>query len=374
MKASFFLEELKKRGIDKIAGVPDSTLKSFCDTVKFQEDNLRHYVTVNEGAAIGLAVGNFLADGRPMCVYMQNSGLGNIVNPLTSLANKKIYGIPILFVIGWRGEPGVKDEPQHIFQGEITCELLEVLDIPYSVMDENTSQEQLVGMLEKAWKAFEEERQYALVVKKGTFEPERKYAWSNGYTLNREECLGIILERMPSNVGIVSTTGKISRELYEQSNLQYGHHDNLFMSVGGMGYASMIAFGIAQAKKEQKIVCIDGDGAVLMHMGNLAFLGEQKPGNFYHIVINNEAHESVGAMPTGCRDVSVASVAKAVGYRQTMTITEKEDLEKIGALISEEKGPILIEVKVSLESRADLGRPKESAMENRNKFMKYMRK
>lgn len=372
MKAREFLESINKRGIQKIAGVPDSTLKQFCDELQFQGEVFSHDVTANEGAAVGIAVGSYLGSGRPACVYMQNSGLGNIVNPLTSLANIDVYGIPMLFVIGWRGEPGVKDEPQHVFQGKITCEMLEVLQVPYTVIDEQTTLEELEQILDKAWDAFAKNIQYAIVVKKGTFAKDREHIWENGFALNREEALGTILESIPSDACIVSTTGKISRELYEQSDARKGNHDNLFMSVGGMGHASMIALGVAGEQKDRKVICVDGDGATLMHMGSLAFVASQAPENLYHVVINNQAHESVGAMPTGCMNIPIAEVARTVGYKYTTRITTMEQLQEIQNVIETKQGPCLFEVMVGLDSRADLGRPKESARENKESFMKYL--
>lgn len=374
MKARDFLEAINKRGVQKIAGVPDSTLKQFCDELQFQGDVFSHDVTANEGAAVGIAVGSFLGSGKPACVYMQNSGLGNIVNPLTSLANIDVYGIPMLFVIGWRGEPGVKDEPQHVFQGKITCEMLEVLQVPYTVIDDQTTLEELEQILDKAWDSFAQNNQYAIVVKKGTFAKDREHVWENGFALNREEALGTILESIPSDACIVSTTGKISRELYEQSDARKGNHDNLFMSVGGMGHASMIALGVAGEQKDRKVICVDGDGATLMHMGSLAFVASQAPENFYHVVINNQAHESVGAMPTGCMNIPIAEVARTVGYKYTTRITTMEQLKEIQQVIETQSGPCLFEVMVGLDSRADLGRPKESARENKESFMEYLKK
>lgn len=372
MKAREFLEAIHSRGIDKIAGVPDSTLKQFCDELQFQNDVFSHDVTANEGAAVGIAVGSFLGSGKPACVYMQNSGLGNIVNPLTSLAHTDVYGIPMLYVIGWRGEPGVKDEPQHVFMGKVTCKMLEVLDVAYSIIDKNTTLEELDEILNQAWAAFAQNQQYAIVVKKGTFEKDREHIWENGHELNRENALRVILDCLPKDTAIVSTTGKISRELYEQSDAGFGNHDNLFMSVGGMGHASMIALGVAEAQKNRKVICVDGDGATLMHMGSLAFVGAKAQENFYHIVINNQAHESVGAMPTGCMNIEIAEMARTVGYRYATRITTIEQLQKIGDMIAKKQGPCLFEVMVGLDSRADLGRPKESARENKESFMKYL--
>lgn len=372
MKASKLLEALEKMGIHTITGVPDSTLKQFCDGLQNYKGAIRHYVTANEGAAVGVSIGSYLADGKPACVYMQNSGIGNAVNPIASLVNRDVYGIPMLFIVGWRGESGIKDEPQHVFQGKITCELFDVLSIPYEVIDENTTWEELENILQKASKELSREEQFALIVKKGTFEKEEKFVWNNGNELVREQALGTILQELPRDVLYVSTTGKISRELYEQSNAMYGGHDNIFMTVGGMGHASMIALGIANEKTDKKIVCIDGDGAALMHMGALALIASQAPANFYHIVINNQAHESVGAMPTGCQKTDFCKIAEVAGYKWTRKVNNLEDLKEALTMMQQQTGPVLLEIMVSLDSRADLGRPKESARENKETFMKQV--
>lgn len=374
MKADKLLQALEQRGIHTIIGVPDSTLKQFCDGLQNYKGNINHYVPVNEGAAVGLAVGSYLADGKPACVYMQNSGIGNAVNPIASLANRDVYGIPMLFLVGWRGEPGVKDEPQHVFQGKITCKLFEVLSIPYEVIDKDTTWEQMESILTEAFETLSGGEQFAIIVRKGTFEKDVPYTWENGNTLNREEALATILKEGGHEAVLVSTTGKISRELYEQSDALYGTHENIFMTVGGMGHASMIALGIAKKRPEEKIICIDGDGAALMHMGALAFISSQSPENFVHIIINNQSHESVGAMPTGCQKVNFSELAKNVGYSWTIRVSTLEELTKVLHNIDEQKGPILVEVLVSLDSRADLGRPRESARENKEAFMEYILK
>lgn len=372
MKAARLLSCLEKMGIDTIAGVPDSTLKQFCDGVQTYQGGLKHYVTANEGAAVGLAIGSFLASGKPACVYMQNSGIGNAVNPLASLANSDVYGVPILFIVGWRGEPGVKDEPQHVFQGKITCELFETLAVPYSVIDQNTTDEEMDAILREADKTLAQGDQFAVIVKKGTFEKAEPFTWLNGNVMRREEVLGHMLRVLPRDTVIVSTTGKISRELYEQSDAIYGNHENIFMTVGGMGHASMIALGIAEKKPDKRVVCIDGDGAALMHMGALPFIAARAPRNFFHIVINNQAHESVGAMPTGCQQAEFAQIAKAAGYRAADKLNTIEEVDRIGKRVGEEAGPVLWEIPVSLEVRADLGRPKESARENKEGFMVFL--
>ena len=374
MKADKLLQALEQRGIHTIIGVPDSTLKQFCDGLQNYKGNINHYVPVNEGAAVGLAVGSYLADGKPACVYMQNSGIGNAVNPIASLANRDVYGIPMLFLVGWRGEPGVKDEPQHVFQGKITCKLFEVLSIPYEVIDKDTTWEQMESILTEAFETLSGGEQFAIIVRKGTFEKDVPYTWENGNTLNREEALATILKEGGHEAILVSTTGKISREVYEQSDALYGTHENIFMTVGGMGHASMIALGIAKKRPKEKIMCIDGDGAALMHMGALAFISSQSPENFVHIIINNQSHESVGAMPTGCQKVNFSELAKNVGYSWTICVSTLEELTKVLHNIDEQKGPILVEVLVSLDSRADLGRPRESARENKEAFMEYILK
>ncbi len=374
MKAQDLLNKIESMGISVVAGVPDSTLKQFCDGLQMYKGNLKHYTTANEGAAVGLAVGTYLASGKPACVYMQNSGQGNIINPLASLANKDVYGIPILFIVGWRGEPGVKDEPQHKYQGKVTKELFDVMSVPYSVIDENTTWEEMEEILDKAWDIMKNDMQYALIVKKGTFESADKFKWDNGNAMNREWVLGEVLKMLPQDARIVSTTGKISRELYQQSNDIRGNHDALFMTVGGMGHASMIAFGIAQNDINKRVYCVDGDGAVLMHMGAIPFIAENAPENFVHIVINNQAHESVGSMPTGCQHANISELAKTAGYKATKRIKTPEELKLMADELADIKGPAMYEIMVSLDSRADLCRPAESAMENRDSFMDFIKK
>lgn len=374
MKAFELLQQIEKMGIEVIAGVPDSTLKQFCDGLQLYEGHFRHYVTANEGAAVGLAVGTFLASGKPACIYMQNSGIGNAVNPIASLANGDVYGIPMLLIVGWRGEPGVKDEPQHVFQGKITCKLFDTMEIPYAVVDAGTTKEEMLAVLGDAQRHLHENRQFAVIVKKGTFEADKKFFWENGNRLVREQVLGRILEMAQGKACIVSTTGKISRELYEQSNRLFGSHDSVFMTVGGMGHASMIAFGIAQERAGEKVICIDGDGAVLMHMGALAFIASHAPENYIHIVLNNQAHESVGAMPTDCGQTDFAALARAAGYAHAERISDEAGLAAIQEGLTQGRGPIFYEIMVSLDSRADLSRPAETARENRDRFMEGLGK
>lgn len=372
MNVEVFVQHLKNMGIDSLIGVPDSTLKVFCDYVNSEGSNVfNHFVPANEGAAVGLAVGNYLATGRPACVYMQNSGIGNIVNPVTSIAHADVYDIPMLFLIGWRGEPGKKDEPQHKFMGRITESIFDVLEIGHEVIGEETTDEELGDILLKAAAALKKNRQYAVIIKKNTFEDRKFSDYANEHKLVREKAIDTILESLNKDDVIISTTGKISREVYEESDRLLGDHKQAFLTVGGMGHASMIALGYAKQRPDKKVFCIDGDGAVLMHMGSLAFLAKQSPDNMVHICLNNEAHESVGGMPTGAAGISYAEIAKSCGYPIVNCVTTQEELKLAMDAAKNNNKLTFVEVMVAMESRADLGRPKESAVENKENFMEY---
>lgn len=371
MRAETFVESIKSLGITTITGVPDSALQPFCNYLNKGEHDFSHFVPANEGAAVGIAIGTYLATGKPACVYMQNSGIGNIVNPVTSLANQAVYDIPMLFVIGWRGEPGKKDEPQHRFMGEITEDILEVLAIPHAVLNAEMSEEEVKQLFVQAEQALKEHKQYAIIVKRDALEAESGKSYENSYTLGREDAIAEIIKSVSTEDIIVSTTGKISREVYEQCDKIVGHHKQAFLTVGGMGHAGMIAFGIANQRKDKKVYCLEGDGAVLMHMGELAFLAKQGPENYVHICLNNDAHESVGGMPTGAVGQDFYKVAEKCGYRYAVCVDNMEDLKEELKKAKSQKGPVFLEIKVKIGARADLGRPKETAVENRDNFMGY---
>ncbi len=365
-----YVRKLKELGIETITGVPDSTLQVFCGFIGEEDSFPCHITAANEGAAIGIAIGEYLATGKPACVYMQNSGLGNTVNPLTSLAHTDVYGIPVLLMVGWRGEPGTKDEPQHKYMGKITPDLLEVLGIRYSVITGDTTEEEL----EKAFRNVKEDllknRQYALVIRKGAFQKTDGAGYKNDFILGREEAVSEIAGWLEERDLVVSTTGKISREMYEQSDRKIGDHRQTFLTVGGMGHANMIACQIAKRLPERRIICLDGDGALLMHMGNMAVVGEQNPGNLVHICLNNRAHESVGGMPTGAPGLKFCEMAEAAGYRKVFCVKDKEGLREKLSNIRGEQTLTFLEIMVSLGAREDLGRPKETAEENKKSFMK----
>jgi len=368
IEAAYFYNKLVEKGVGFFSGVPDSLLKDFCAYITDHADKINHIIAVNEGAAVGLACGYHLATGRIPLVYMQNSGIGNAVNPLLSLADNEVYRIPVVLVIGWRGEPGVHDEPQHIKQGKVTCSLLESMGIPYAVLekDENSVNSQI----ETCFKTISETgSSYALVIRKDTFAPySLQKKEEHEAVMTREEAI----EEIAAGCGgiIVSTTGMISRELYELRDKTASGHERDFLTVGSMGHASSIALSIALQKPELQVTCLDGDGAALMHMGSLAAIGTQKPRNYCHIVLNNGAHDSVGGQPTIAPFIDIPAAARACGYIHVYQAKTKEELKNI--LAKKNEGLTFIEVKVKKGARKDLGRPKTTPQENKAAFMKYI--
>lgn len=351
-------------------GVPDSTLSHFSGAL-IHSPEFSHHVCPNEGTAVGVVTGIYLATGAPACVYMQNSGLGNSMNPVTSLLNRKIYDIPMLFVVGWRGEPTTKDEPQHRFMGKITRVTLDLLEIEHAVISKETNQGELDMIFRKASASLRSNKQYAIVVKRGALAAEEVANYANSHGLIREKAITMILGTVEPTEIVVSTTGKISREVYEYNVLSRGLNGQAFLTVGGMGHASAIALGIANNIADRKVYCLDGDGAILMHMGSLAQIAKQQPGNFIHICLNNEAHESVGGMPTCAVGVDFAGIASACGYPYVFTVKSETELNEALMEVRKLNKLCFIEILVALSSRPDLGRPKESAVENRVNFMKY---
>lgn len=372
MHVKDFIDEMKLIGIDTLVGIPDSTLKQLCVYINSMKDgDIFHYVPANEGAAVGIAIGSYLSSGKPACIYMQNSGLGNVINPLTSLAHQDVYGIPALFLIGWRGEPGIHDEPQHKFMGRVTCDLLSCMEIKFRIIDANMDQGQLRAIFKEAMMEMALNRQFAIIVKKDTFIADSQGDYTNPYILHREDAIKMMASCWEENDLIVSSTGKISRELYEISKQLNKNQGRSFMTVGGMGHASMIAFGVAVKKTWNRVYCLDGDGAVLMHMGALAFIGKQAQSNLVHVCLNNEAHESVGGMPTGAVGVNYSEIASTCGYKKVYSVSDPETMRDCMDKIKVDWQLTFLEVKVAMDSREDLGRPKEPASQNKSRFMEY---
>ncbi len=359
-------------GSDFFTGVPDSQLKALCDYL-MDHFNIsdRHMIAANEGNCTAIAAGYHLATGKTPVVYLQNSGIGNIINPVASLLNDKVYAIPCIFVVGWRGEPGLHDEPQHVYQGEVTVKLLEDMDVATFVISKETTEAELTSKMNEFKILLNAGKSVAFVIRKGALTCDAKVSYKNGYEMKREE----IIERIVSVTGedpIISTTGKASRELFEIREKNGQSHKYDFLTVGSMGHSSSIALGIALNKPKTKIWCIDGDGAVLMHMGAMAVIGSNRPGNLVHVVINNGAHETVGGMPTVAEDINLVQIAQGCGYPRAVTVDCFEDLEAELEKAKAAKELTLIEVKCSIGARDDLGRPTTTARENKENFMKYL--
>lgn len=369
-----FIKSLQGNGVNFFAGVPDSLLKNVCAYITDNVSADRNIITANEGSAIGVAAGHYLTTRELPLVYMQNSGIGNAVNPLLSLADEKVYSIPVLLMIGWRGEPGVHDEPQHVKQGAVTIELLDAMEIPHIILPEDDSDaaEAIGKIVEECRKT---SKPHAIVIKKGTFGPYKlQTKVANTNPLCREEALKCVAGNIPDDSIIVSTTGKLSRELYEYRDEKGMSHESDFLTVGSMGHSSSIALGIALAKPERKVFCFDGDGAFIMHMGAITNIGDLAPKNLVHIVFNNGAHESVGGQPTLGFGIDIPEIARACGYRHAETVSTDDDIKKALATALGSEGPALIEIKVGINSREDLGRPKTTPIENKDAFMKFIEK
>lgn len=365
-----FCNELAEKGIDFFCGVPDSLLKNLCDYIDQEYSSEQHIITANEGNAVALAMGKYMGNGNPCVVYMQNSGLGNAVNPITSLADPEVYSIPMLLIIGWRGEPGLKDEPQHVKQGQITEQQLKIMDIPYLVINQESDfSDDLNSLLETMTV---QNRPVALLVKKSTFSaPNINKTAESEYNLKREDALSILLDTFAKDDIIISTTGKTSREVFELRKAR-GELPSDFLTVGGMGHTSSIAMGVALAAPTKRVIAIDGDGSMLMHMGALPIIGNQASQNLIHIVLNNQCHESVGGQPTVAGNIDIKAIALASGYKRYACASEASSIADVLQQLDNQLGPILFEIKIAAGSRANLGRPTSSPIENKTAFMNHI--
>ncbi|MBQ2028139.1 MAG: phosphonopyruvate decarboxylase [Clostridia bacterium] len=360
-------------GSDFYTGVPDSQLKALCNYLMatYGIDPHHHVIAANEGNCTALAAGYHLATGKIPVVYMQNSGEGNIINPVASLLNDKVYAIPVVFIIGWRGEPGIHDEPQHIYQGEVTRRLLDDMDIANFVIGRDTTDEEAEKAMESFRQVLEAGKSVAFVIRKGALTDAPNVVYKNDYPMLREEIIRHIVKASGEDP-IISTTGKASRELFETRVANGQSHKYDFLTVGSMGHSSSIALGVALNKPEQRIWCVDGDGALLMHMGSMAVIGSNKPRNLIHIVINNGAHETVGGMPTVADSIDLVGIARACGYPYAVCVDNFDTLDAELEAAKTRNELSLIEVKCSIGAREDLGRPTTTALENKKNFMEYL--
>jgi len=359
--------------VSLITGVPDSVLSSLSCSFEQSLGSSGHIITANEGNAAALAMGHYMAGGGPAVVYLQNSGLGNLVNPLTSLAHADIYRLPMFLVVGWRGYPGILDEPQHLKQGRSTVEMLGLLDIPHWHLapDENP-----LPSLAAAWQEMEKNKTpVAVLVGKGAMGEAINMSTSiidgREHLLTREAAINTIVDVTNPFDALIATTGKAGRELFEVRRLRQEPIED-FLTVGGMGHASSIALGVARLQPDRRVICLDGDGAILMHMGAMAIIGSQSPKNFVHVILNNESHDSVGGQPTVAGQIDFRSLAFAVGYKSYHHATNQQELRDIWSALDETAGPALVEVAVFRGARRDLGRPTTTPEDNKLRFMKKL--
>ena len=362
-----FFEAMAARGVGFYAGVPDSLLANFCAYVDDIGGRDQHLITANEGNAVALAMGYHMATGKVAMVYMQNSGLGNTINPLTSLADPEVYKVPMLLVIGWRGEPGESDEPQHVKQGRVTLSQLDVLEIPYWVLDASCNVD---AILDAAFVGMRQRNApVALVVRKDTFAKYKpKNPSADTLTLARETALEVLLQLSNEDDLIVSTTGKTSREVFEL-RVKHGQKQRDFLTVGGMGHTASIALGVAVGQPQRRVVCLDGDGSLLMHMGCMPVIADYKPLRFIHVLLNNESHESVGGQATSAGQVDFAQLSQAVGYAGYRVANDVTSLQQAWHSLADKVGPVLLEVRIKKGSRDNLGRPTTTAEQNKLAFM-----
>ncbi len=354
---------------------PDSQLKALCNYLMhtYGIDSRHHIIAANEGNCVSLAAGYHLASGKVPVVYMQNSGEGNIINPLASLTDQEVYAIPVLILIGWRGRPGVHDEPQHVKQGKVTTGILNVMGINYEVLSKE--EDKAEKQISKAVKALQNKEVFALVIEKDTFEDYKlQSVEANNLTMSREEAIRTVASVLGETDCIVSTTGMISRELFEYRAAMNQSHERDFLTVGSMGHASQIALGIALAQPGRRVWCFDGDGAAIMHMGSMAIVANKAPKNYIHVVFNNGAHDSVGGQPTVGLKIDFPAVARAVGYKMAYSVDVKANLNSILNEVKNLVGPILVEIKVKKGNRKDLGRPTTTPIQNKEALMSFLGK
>ncbi len=357
-----FCRKLIDAGFDFFAGVPDSLLKDLCAYITKSVPSSGHIITANEGNAVSMCVGHYLSTGKCGVVYMQNSGQGNAVNPLLSLADEDVYSVPVLMIIGWRGEPGVHDEPQHKKQGKVTIPLMDAMGIGYTVLDDDAD-----SAIQKAKDAVSKSVPYAFIVRKGTFSEYASPKLISDNPLKREEALEIILSDLSDEDVVVSTTGKTSREIFEIREAKNQGHSNDFLTVGSMGHTSSIAYGIALGT-DRNVFCIDGDGSFIMHMGSLAVIGSRPLPNFKYILNDNGSHESVGGQPTCSGSLDLKSILKGFGFGRIYEASDAGELKNNMKLMKQD-GMCALILKTAPGSRSNLGRPTTTPVENKMALM-----
>lgn len=372
IRAEQLYDHLGREGISFYTGVPDSLLKNFLQYVQDHTAGEQYIITANEGLALALASGYYLQSGKLPLVYLQNSGLGNLVNPLSSLADQEMYGVPMILLIGWRGEPGIPDEPQHRKMGAITVPLLEVLGVPVFKLDQQSIDPlQIVSTAIQT--AREKQNPVALLLSADIFEKVQyeKTTIPATLSLQRESVIRELIKTLSGDETVICTTGKSGREFDEQNKAAGNKIKKYFLSVGAMGHASHIALGI-HLQNPSKTILIDGDGALLMHMGALPTISHFANKNFIHLLINNGCHESVGGQPTEAFRVDCTAIARASGYQHTFLIRNEQELNHWLQNSLSSSDTQFVEIRTNAISRPDLGRPAGDPKDWKNDFMSHL--
>ena len=357
ISSKYFLKFLLKKKINFFTGVPDSLLKFFLNELNLISKN-NNITAVNEGSAVSMAIGYYLATKKIPCVYMQNSGLGNAINPLASLAHKKVYSVPMVLIVGWRGGPSYHDEPQHKVKGKITLKLLKLLKVKYEILNNKVKNfnkfSKLIRYSEK------NSTPVAIIVEKNTFEQNKKIRIdkTKNKSVYRREIIEILLKKIKKKTKLISTTGYTSRELNQLRSQRKLYNGQDFYLVGGMGHATSVALGVA-LKTKNKVVCLDGDGSLLMHMGSLSTVGYFKNKNFLHIMFNNKSHESVGGQKVLSDQVDFKNMILSLGYKNYSLVSNKKEFNKRIDTFLNSKGPSFINILTRKGILKDLKRPSD---------------
>jgi phosphonopyruvate decarboxylase len=370
-----FVNHLHRLGVTLYTGVPDSLLKQLGSHIMVTLPRERHVIAANEGAAVAIAMGHYLRTATPAVVYLQNSGMGNTINPLLSLADPDVYGTPMVVVVGWRGQPGVKDEPQHVKQGRVMEALLDALDLPWAVLPRDPDGAD-VTMADAVKTALDGDTPYVVLVEKGTFadaDVTPPAVEASAGLPSRADALVALADAVGPDAVIVSTTGMLSRELFEHRERESADGSRDFLTVGGMGHASAIALGVAMREPTREVWCLDGDGALLMHLGSLAVIADHAPATYFHVVFNNGVHDSVGGQPTSVGLVDVPAAAQAMGYRHAERAAGLDDLPAAVERLRAAGGPALLELQVRPGNRPGIGRPTRTPQESKRAFMRAVR-
>ena len=344
---------LKKNNCDFFTGVPDSVLKEL--SIKLQNKNKKkHIIATNEGSAVSLGIGHYLSTKRVPCIYMQNSGLSNALNPLISIAHKRVYSIPLILVIGWRGSPRIKDEPQHNIKGEITENILKLLNIKYTILRSNNDLNKFDKQIKLAKK---KSSIVACLIEQGTLTKNKKTNKKKDfYNLDKEIFLKTLLLTLKKNTKIISSTGFNSREImYLRKKFKITNGRDFYM-VGGMGHTSSVALGYSLSNKKN-VICIDGDGSLLMHLGSIKTAGTFANKNFKYILLNNNSHDSVGNQSTYANNVNFEKLSKSLGFKKFYSIKNKINLKKKIKTFLSEKELSFLEIKISNSKIKKLPRP-----------------